>query len=124
MKQAIHRSTRGVCGAAPSGGRSCEHQNRIIAKGGQSAYFWRDCPAKNRFVWRYGLKDATETIILARLRYQCPSVILSLFLRLALLRTFSLARHAHKPEKTQRKKCNHKIVYCGNISAQRQWKEN
>jgi hypothetical protein len=57
--------------------RSCEHQNRIIAKGGPIRYFWRDCPAKNKSVWRYGLKDATGTIILALLRHQCSSAILS-----------------------------------------------
>lgn len=33
-------------------------------KGRPIRYFWRDCLAKNRFVWRYGLKDITGTIIL------------------------------------------------------------
>lgn len=57
-------------------------------------YFWRDCPAKNRFVWRYGLKDATGTIILAMLRYQCPSVILCLPLPLSLFLLFDPS-HPH-----------------------------
>lgn len=70
-------SARCIPRRRPSGGNHVSTRTELTRRG-PIRYFWRDCPAKNRFVWRFGLKDATGTIILALLRYPCPSVILSL----------------------------------------------
>lgn len=70
-------SARCIPKRRPSGGDHVSTRTELTRRG-PIRYFWRDCPAKNRFVWRFGLKDATGTIILALLRYPCPSVILSL----------------------------------------------
>lgn len=79
-------SARCIPKRRPSGGDHVSTRTELTRRG-PIRYFWRDCPAKNRFVWRFGLKDATGTIILALLRYPCPSVILSLsHLRVSSLR--------------------------------------
>lgn len=93
-------SARCIPRRRPSGGDHVSTRTELTRRG-PIRYFWRDCPAKNRFVWRFGLKDATGTIILALLRYPCPSVILSLsHLRLSSLR---LLQH--------RKSCPHPIDF-------------